>query len=216
MSRFLNCALGAVAASLMLACSDATGPQTAQLALSQTARFSGSGGGGTTTGGGGGGGGTVAPAPVPPACSLLSLTPKSGYTPQGFSYAAIWVNLKLKNCGTTPISVRAELMLDLTGQPLSSSTIGNFGTMFLQAEAPFYDYYGGLHAWTAQPGDSLMITLDFDFQNYSTSYTSTVNVKDFNTGALLATCSTVDITPKPRGGGTGGGGNGSSDTACYK
>ena len=203
MSRFPSCALAVVAVAVVIACSDSTGPQTAQIAPGQTARFSGSGSGG-------GGGGGVVPI-MPPACSLLSLTPKSGYTPQGFSYAAIWVNIKLKNCGTSPISVQAELRMDRTGQlPGSWSP-----TYLLPFAAPFSD---SVLPWTAQPGDSLMIAVDFDFQSYSTSYTSFVNVKDFNTGALLATCSAVSVTPKPRGigGSAGGGSNGSSDTACYK
>jgi hypothetical protein len=209
MSRLTRCVLGALAATAMIGCSDSTEPRTAIDASSQNASFaSGSGGGG----GGGGGGAIVPPAPTPPACSSLSLTPRSGYTPQGFSFAAIWVNVKLKNCGTTPISVQAEVMVDPTG-----AAAGSAGGFRLVPEAVPYTGIAP-QPWTAQPGDSIMFTLDWDFQLYSSSYTTTVNLKDSGTGGLLATCTTISITPKARGlGGSGGGGsNGSSDTACYK
>lgn len=211
MSRFISSAVAVLAVAVVIGCGESTGPQTAQLAPGQTARLA-SGSGGGSGGGGGGGGGGALPTPVPPACSLLSLTPKSGYTPQGFSYAAVWVNVKLKNCGTTPISVQAEVMVDPTG-----ATPGSAGGFVVVPQAVPYTGIAP-QPWTAQPGDSLMFTLDWDFQLYSTSYTSTVNVKDYNTGALLATCSAVDIMPKARGigGSAGGGSNGSSDTACYK
>ena len=154
----------------------------------------------------------MVPPTVPPACSQVSLTPKSGYTPQGFSFAAIWVNVKLKNCGSTPLTLQAELMQDRTGVPTGSSG----GIYYIPAAVPYVDITP--QPWTAQPGDSLMVTVDYDFNLYSTSYTTVLNLKDFTTGALLATCSTISITPKARGlgGSTGGGSNGASDTACYK
>jgi hypothetical protein len=203
MSRFVNCALAAVAASVMFACSDATGPRSAQVNNNQMVL--------RASGGSGSGGGTVKPPTVvPPACSMLSLTPRSGYTPQSFSYAAIWINVKFKNCGTTPITVQGGLNLDLTGQPAGSSTLG---TVLLPMMVPYVDSVN--QPWVGLPGDSLMITVDADFQMYSTSYTSTVNLRDYNTGALLATCSAISITPKARNGIGSGGNSGSSDTACY-
>jgi hypothetical protein len=201
MTRFLKCALGAVAASVMLACSDATGPHSMPANDHPMTRLAS---------GGSGGGSVKPPADARPACSMLSLTPRSGYTPQGFSYAAIWINVKFKNCGTTPITVQAGLNLDLTGQPAGSSTLG---TVLLPMMVPYVDSVN--QPWVGQPGDSLMIQVDADFQMYSTSYTSTVKLRDYNTGALLATCAAVSITPKARSGFGTGGNSGSSDTACY-
>ena len=201
MSRFSISALTLLAAVVAIGCSETTGPRNTQLTQDQTARFSGSGSGG-------GGGGTVVPA----GCSQISLTPKSGYTPQGFNYAAVWVNMKLKNCGTTPMTLQAELTHDRTGLLAGSSG----GIYYIPAAVPYVDITP--QPWIAQPGDSLMVTVDYDFDNYSTSYTSVVTLKDYTNGAVLATCSAVSVTPKPRsvGGSSGGGSNGSSDTACYK
>ncbi|MDB4873901.1 MAG: hypothetical protein JWM41_347 [Gemmatimonadetes bacterium] len=194
-ARAFSGAAGALAVSAMIACSDATGPRT--IASGERAQFSGSSGSGGG-GGGGGGGGVVGVPATPPACSTVSLTPNSGYTPQGFRYAAIWVNVKLKNCSTAPMDVSSAIGMELTG----STPVGS---------------RRDLGRWIAQPGDSIMYVVDFDFQNYSTSYTSSVYVNDTLTGDLVATCSAVSMTPKPRGVSvSGGGGNGSSDTACYK
>jgi hypothetical protein len=116
MSPLTRCVLGVLAATAMIGCSESTEPRTAIVASSQNASVA--------SGGGGGGGGRRAigpPAPTPPACSSLSLTPKSGYPPQGFSFATIWVNVTLKNCGTTPISIPAEFMVDPTGAPAGSA-----------------------------------------------------------------------------------------------
>ena len=204
MSRFTTSALALLATVVAIGCSESTGPRATQVSPDQTATLSGSG----SSGGGGGGVVTVVPA----GCSQISLMPKSGYTPQGFSYAAVWVTMKLKNCGTTPMTLQAELTHDRTGLIAGSSG----GIYYIPAAVPYVDITP--QPWIAQPGDSLMVTVDYDFDNYSTSYTSVVSLKDYTTGAILATCSAVSVTPKPRGlgGSTGGGSNGSSDTACYK
>ncbi|MEP6780111.1 MAG: hypothetical protein ABJC26_09500 [Gemmatimonadaceae bacterium] len=155
MSRFANGTIGILALMAMVACNDATRPELS--AGPTTARASGGGGGGS----GGGGGGVV--AVVPPACSQISLTPKSGYTPRGFGYAAIWVNIKLKNCGTTPITLQAELMQERTGVPAGSSG----GIYLIPPAVPYVDITP--QPWVAQPGDSLMVTADYEFDLYATS-----------------------------------------------